>query len=110
MVSAPVARFGRVADDSSCELFGTWPDLASSHSVYLEAPYRIDPAEERVDFYISQGERRVANQRVMLARLEHLGADTQLPQLLLVTFETSLQLMIAQRDGRVRQLAAKVPR
>src|SRR5262249_22407164 len=73
-----------------CELFGTWPDFALSHCAYHEAPAE----QERSDFRITECERRIADQRIRLARLEYVGEDTELAKRLLVTFEISLRLRI----------------
>jgi hypothetical protein len=99
----PLSHFERDAlIERHCELFGTWPDLVLSHSAQLKVRYRIAPAEpEHSDLQIAETERRIADQRNRLARLERLGGDTQLSKSLLVTFEASLQLKIARRNGRV---------
>ena len=92
-----------------CELFGTWPDLDSSHFV-PKVRYRIHSAEpELVDPHLAEGARRIANLCRRIAKLERLGGDTQLPKRLLVTFGTTLQLMIAQRGGRVWTLTGTLP-
>jgi hypothetical protein len=74
-----------------CELFGTWP---------ARRPYRADDAElKRADTRIAEGKRRVADLRRKIAKQECLGRDTQLSNSVLVTLETSLQLMTECRHA-----------
>jgi hypothetical protein len=77
-----------------CELFGTQPDTPRNDGFAAEL--------ERADHRIAKGNKRVADQRRRVAELERVGRDIRLLKQVLLTLETSLQLMIECRGAQGR--------
>ena len=62
-----------------------------------------DERLERAEGYVAEGERRVADQRALVAELERDGHDTTSSRRLLMLLEGTLEQMIAYRHW-VRRL------
>jgi regulator of protease activity HflC (stomatin/prohibitin superfamily) len=76
---------------------------------------RMDP--ERLKQYLqqteqntAQGNRHVAEQHALVARLEQQGHDTASARALLALLEESLRLHMAERDRLLRELDELFPR